>query len=67
MKKSSGRSLVDFVNMLRVSEASQMLMDGSRSISEIALECGYRNLSHFNRKFKEYKNLTPREFRKSFK
>ena len=67
VKKSSGRSLVDFVNMLRVSEASQMLMDGSRSISEIALECGYRNLSHFNRKFKEYKNLTPREFRKSFK
>jgi len=65
IKKNTGRSFVDFANMLQISEASQMLIESEYSVSEIALDCGYRNLSHFNRKFKEYKKMTPREFRNS--
>ena len=66
IKKNTGRSFIDFTNMIQISEASQLLMESKLSISEVALECGYRNLSHFNRKFKEYKNVTPRKFRSSF-
>ena len=67
IKKNTGRSFIDFCNMIQINEASSMLIEGSNAISEIALDCGYRNLSHFNRKFKEYKKMTPREFRNQFK
>jgi len=66
IKKNTGRSFIEFLNMLRVSEASEMLMNSKKPVGEVALDCGINNLSHFNRKFKEYKKLTPREFRNSF-
>ncbi|MCM8543371.1 MAG: helix-turn-helix domain-containing protein [Lentisphaeraceae bacterium] len=66
IKKNTGRSLVDFTNLMKISQACQLLINTKKSVSEIALESGYSNLSHFNRKFKEYKNITPRSFRSSF-
>ena len=66
IKKNTGRSFIDFTNLLQISEACRLLIETEYSVSHISMECGYRNLSHFNRKFREYKNMTPREFRKSF-
>ncbi|MGC5022762.1 helix-turn-helix domain-containing protein [Micromonospora sp. DT47] len=34
--------------------------------SEIAAECGYQNLSHFNRRFRVQTGMSPREFRRHF-
>ena len=42
-----------------------MLRNSDRNISDIALECGFSNLSNFNRKFKEKLGTTPREYRKA--
>jgi AraC-like DNA-binding protein len=44
-----------------------MLVDSSKNISEICYECGFNNLSNFNRTFKMKRNYTPRDFRAMFK
>ncbi|WP_157310450.1 helix-turn-helix domain-containing protein, partial [Parabacteroides distasonis] len=43
--------------------AARMLVDTQRSIAEICYDCGFNNLSNFNRIFKKKKNCSPKEFR----
>ncbi len=52
-----------YVNEWRVSLAAQALAGTGRSITEIAFECGFGNLSNFNRRFREIKGMPPRQFR----
>lgn len=62
-KKSTGRSLVEFVNEVRIDAARQRLRLTSDPVSQIALETGYGNLSHFNRQFRRLVGMSPREWR----
>ncbi|MBR7054763.1 MAG: AraC family transcriptional regulator, partial [Prevotella sp.] len=39
----------------------------SRSVSEISYQCGFNNLSNFNRIFKKKKNCSPTEFRENYR
>ena len=41
-----------------------MLKETRKSISEIALDCGFDNISYYIRKFKEIQGETPGEYRK---
>ncbi len=54
----------DYLIELRLNYAGRLLRESSRSVSEIALESGFRNLSNFNRLFRTRRNLSPREYRK---
>ena len=60
-----GKTFPDFVNELRVGRACRLLAETPQKITEIALACGYRNLSNFNRQFARLKQCTPREFRRA--
>ncbi len=62
-KKSTGRSLVEFVNEVRIDAARQRLRLTSDPVSQIALETGFGNLSHFNRQFRRLVGMSPREWR----
>jgi AraC-like DNA-binding protein len=62
-KRSTGRSLIEFVNELRVGRARRLLLEGELSISEVCYESGYANLSHFNRQFLRRTGMTPRVLR----
>ncbi len=44
-----------------------MLVDTTKSISEICFECGFNNLSYFNRIFKKKKGMTPKIFRSHYR
>jgi AraC-like DNA-binding protein len=66
-KANTGRTLIQYLNELRVGESCRMLLETNHSISEIALDSGFNNLSNFNRRFREIKGETPREFRASVK
>ena len=44
-----------------------MLVDTTRNIAEICYDCGFNNLSNFNRIFKAKRGVTPREFRAMYK
>jgi AraC-like DNA-binding protein len=65
-KSRSGKTFIDSLNDIRMGHASRMLIDTTQSISEIAYNCGFNNISNFNRIFKKKKNCTPKEFREGY-
>ncbi|MBR1547492.1 MAG: helix-turn-helix domain-containing protein [Prevotella sp.] len=65
-KLHTGRNLSDYIIELRLGYASRMLVDTSKSISEICFDCGFNNLSNFNRIFKKKKGCAPSEFRENY-
>lgn len=65
-KSKTGITFIDSLLELRLGQASRMLIDSSDSVSEIAYECGFNNISNFNRLFKKKKGCTPKEFRESY-
>jgi AraC-like DNA-binding protein len=63
----TGRTLSDYIIDIRLGFAARMLVDSTKNVSEICYECGFNNLSNFNRTFKSKKGFTPRDFRAMFK
>jgi AraC-like DNA-binding protein len=59
-----GKTFPAFVNDLRIGRACRLLAETELPITEIALSCGYRNLSNFNRQFLHCKHLSPSDFRR---
>ena len=66
IKKRTGNTFIDSLNEIRLGHASRMLIDTTHSIAEISYNCGFNNISNFNRVFKKKKTCTPKEFRESF-
>jgi len=66
MKKRTGKNFVEYLNDLRLGFASQFLVNTNKTVSEISYECGYNNLSNFNRVFKLRKGVTPKVFRENY-
>ncbi len=62
-KLRTGKTLSDYIIDIRLGYASRMLVDSNKTISEICFECGFNNLSNFNRIFKKKRNMTPKLFR----
>lgn len=67
LRQNTGRNFIDSLNEIRVGQATRLLIDTSYSIAEICYECGFNNVSNFNRIFKKKKQLTPSEFRETYK
>lgn len=66
IKKRTGKSFVDFLNDYRIGFASRWLTETNQTISEIAVRCGFYNISNFNRIFKKNKGCTPSQYRENF-
>jgi len=62
----TSRTFTDYVNDVRCAAASRLLIETELSVGRIAFECGYGNLSNFNRRFHERFLLTPSAYRRSF-
>ena len=65
-KLHTGRNLSDYIIDIRLGYAARLLVDTSRSVSEISFDCGFNNLSNFNRIFKRKKSCSPTEFRENY-
>ena len=66
-KQHTSKSFIDFLTDIRLGAASRALIDSSLSITEIGYDCGFNNLSNFNRIFKKKKGVTPSEFRDNYR
>ncbi len=66
-KLHTGTSVSDYIINMRLGIAIRRLVDTKMSVSEICYECGFSNVSHFSRCFKQKKGCTPSEFREMYK
>lgn len=62
-KSHTGMTFHDFVADVRISRACQFLASTEMSITEIALECGFGELTTFNRTFRRFRDTTPSSYR----
>lgn len=53
----------NYLNFVRLNEVKRLLLETSLPVSEIAYQCGYNNISHFNRVFKSEIGKSPKQFR----
>jgi len=65
MQKYLGTSPTEYVNRARMEQAAYWLEMSSKSILEIAGDCGTENLSHFYKLFRETHGVTPRAYREA--
>ncbi|MGB3006925.1 MAG: AraC family transcriptional regulator [Chitinophagaceae bacterium] len=65
-KARTGITFMDSLLELRLGHASRLLIDTTQSVSEVAYNCGFNNISNFNRLFKKKKSCTPKDFRDSY-
>ena len=62
-RRHTGRSLSDFLIGIRLQAACRELSTTSRSVLEIALGCGFTQVSFFNRAFRRTMGCSPSEYR----
>ena len=60
----TGKTLSDYIIDIRLGFATRLLVDSAHTIAEICYDCGFNNLSNFNRMFKRKKDCSPKELRK---
>ncbi|UCS92741.1 AraC family transcriptional regulator [Echinicola marina] len=66
-KKSTKKTYSKFLNEIRVGYACKLLIEEKLNISEVGYECGFNNLSNFNRQFKNVMEISPSEYMKKHK
>lgn len=59
-----GMPVSEFINRSRIRKACLLLRRDDLSITEIAFDVGYNNVSFFNRYFRRLMGMTPREYRR---
>jgi YesN/AraC family two-component response regulator len=63
-KKYTGRTLIQYLNMTRVLHAQKALTQTDTNITDIGIQCGFSNSTHFYRTFKDFVGISPSEYRK---
>ncbi len=66
-KLRTGKTLSDYIIDIRLGHAARKLIDTTTSVSEICYDCGFNNISNFNRIFKKKKKCSPKEFRDNYR
>ena len=61
-KQLSGKTVIDYINNIRLEKAIPYLKEDKLNITEIALKCGFDDINYFSRIFKKYYNVSPTKF-----
>lgn len=64
-KKETGQTLVKYITDKKMDRAKRMLGDRNLKILQVAKSCGYENQSYFNKLFKNYFGVTPKQYREN--
>ncbi len=58
-----GRNISCIINEYRIAEATQLLADPTKTVTEIQFACGFQSKSNFNREFRRVTGMSPRDYR----
>jgi AraC-like DNA-binding protein len=64
--KRTRKSFTAFLNEVRLNYAANLLIESPASVTAICLDCGFNNLSNFNRQFRAVYHNNPLNFRKLY-
>lgn len=63
-KNTTGSTIMEFLTAIRFSHIETLLIKTNKNISQIAYECGFPSIQHFNKVFKANKGLSPTQYRR---
>lgn len=65
-KKRAGKSVIQFLNEVRILKARLILEQEDIPVSEVALQVGFDDINYFSRKFKQITGQTPTEYKREY-
>lgn len=64
-KKITNKPFTQFLNEVRIRNASRYLIQNNLSVSEVSYLVGYNSITNFNKQFKQIMGSTPKSYRKA--
>lgn len=65
-RMKTGKTVSDYIIDIRLGHAARQLVDTTNSVADICYDCGFNNISNFNRIFKKKKGCSPTAFRENY-
>ena len=63
-KETYGKTILNYINELKIKEAKALLRSKNESITEISEKLGFESVHYFSRYFKKHTGITPTEYAK---
>ncbi|MDZ5001201.1 helix-turn-helix domain-containing protein, partial [Clostridium perfringens] len=64
-KSQTGKTCTQYINYFRIQKATLLLFNTNLSITEIAYEVGFGDVSYFIKTFKKFLSISPTKYRKT--
>lgn len=65
-RDDTGSTILDVLNLIRIHHAAELITYSDLSLTQVAADCGFSSVSHFNRVFRKYVGITPGQCRKAY-
>ena len=66
LKIETGKTAIELIHIALIAEAKDRLRKKDKSISEIAYDLGFENMSYFSRLFKKQTGMLPTSYKNQF-
>lgn len=63
-KDIMGKTFIEYLNYIRVTEAEKLLLTTDLNVTQIALNTGFSSTSYFIKQFRHFESMSPIQFRK---
>ena len=63
----TAKTPMEYLNSYRIEKAAAKLLSTDESVTDIAYSCGFNDLSYFIKVFRDFKGISPKQFRKPSK
>lgn len=67
IKHLTGKTPIEFIRIIRLKRAAQLLKESQLNVSEIAYKCGFNNPKYFSRYFKDEFGILPSAYQENNK
>ncbi|OPZ93056.1 MAG: HTH-type transcriptional regulator YesS [Firmicutes bacterium ADurb.Bin419] len=62
-KEETGEYFSDYLNMIRINKAKELLRNTDKNTKDISNDVGYKDVNYFYRTFKKFIGVPPSEYR----